>query len=104
MLVRFAIALLVTTVLFQAAVRHATAAPVTLTEQGWTVSADADNKLLSVRHERTGGCWKTCGSNCAAPTASYGRGNGPSRLRPHHLSIITEAPGYGGSSSRPGTC
>jgi hypothetical protein len=68
------------------------AGPVTLKEQGWTVSADVEKTVLTVRHERTGSLLEDVQLRLRGPKGLVRAGKWSVSTTPHRLSIITEDP------------
>ena len=71
---------------------QAPAAPVTLQEQGWTVSADVAKTVLAVRHQRTGSLLEDVRLQLRGPQGLVRAVKWSVSAAPHQLSIITEDP------------
>ncbi len=92
MLVRLATALTATIAICPVVMGQVPAAPVTLKEQGWTVSADLEKAVLTVRHERTGSLLDDVRLQLRGPKGLVRTGKWSVSTTPRQLSIITEAP------------
>ena len=85
-------ALAATIVLCYVTMGQVPAAPVALTEQGWTVSADGEKMVLTVRHERIGSLLEDLQLQLRSPKGLVRAGKWSVSTTPHQLSIITEDP------------
>ena len=101
---RFAMALAATIVLCYVTMGQVPAAPVALTEQGWTVSADGEKMVLTVRHERIGSLLEDLQLQLRARRGWCGRENGPCQPRRISCRLSRKTPTHGGSWSRRGMC
>jgi hypothetical protein len=81
-----------TVALCQAPARQVVGAPLNLTEHGWTISADAETKTLTVRHERIGVLLEGVLLQIPGPKGLTRAERWTVLAAPHEVSVMTEGP------------